>query len=462
MEYDVSAVILAAGDGKRMKSARSKVCCELLCKPMLSWVLDACARFGLKTSNICAVLSGKDDGVRELLPEGMPVALQTERLGTGHAVQMAMPFLLEMQRKGVTDVCVLYGDVPFLDEITLHSALQTHRSAQNAATVLTAVVDDPASYGRIVRHGGTIEIVEAADATPAQLAIPEINSGIYWFTLEYLLMALPRLKNDNAQQEYYLTDLIGMTKDFGQTAGAYLCDSVDTVLGANDRKQLNALNEIARRRVFDKLWSQGVDIPCTDGVMIGPDVVVGRDTRIYPGCILLGNTVIGSGCIIGPSTHIVDGTVGDGSIVDSSRIEKSAVGSNCRIGPFARLRAGCKVEDGVKVGNFVELNNSTVGDRTSFPHLAYIGDSDIGSGVNVGCGVVTVNYDGQHKYRTTVEDSAFIGCNSNLIAPVTVGESAYVAAATTVTKDVSPEAMAFGRVRQTELSGGAKGRIKKR
>ncbi len=462
MNYNYAAVVLAAGDGKRMKSAHSKVCCELLCKPMISWVLDACARFGLDDRHICAVLSGKDDGVKELLPEDMPVALQNQRLGTGHAVQMALPFLQQMQREGVTDVCVLYGDVPFLDEDTLRDALFTHRSAQNSVTVLTAMAEDPAGYGRVLHTGNTVEIVEAADATPAQLAVREINSGIYWFRLDYLLAALPRLQNDNSQGEYYLTDVVGMTKDLDGTAGTFLCRNTDSVLGANDRKQLAALNEIARQRVFDKHYAAGVDIPCTDGVMIGPDVVIGPDTRIYPGCILMGKTVIGNGCIIGPSTHVVDGSVGDGSIVDFSRVESSVVGKACRIGPFARLRAGCTVADGVKIGNFVELNNSTAGDRSSFPHLTYIGDADIGENVNVGCGVVTVNNDGQHKYRTVVEDGAFIGSNSNLIAPVTVGGGAYIAAATTVTRDVAPEAMVFGRVRQTEMTGGARGRIKKR
>ncbi len=463
MENQTAAVILAAGDGKRMRSARSKICCEILMKPMLSWVLDSCRRFGLPERHVCAVLSGLDDGVRELLPPELCTAVQSERLGTGHAVRMAEPFLRKMQEKGIQNVCVLYGDVPFLDETVLTPALELHRREKNAVTVLTAVVSDPARYGRIVRKPGeSVRIIEAADASAAELHICEINSGVYWFSLDYLLKALPLLKNDNAQKEYYLTDLVGMAPSLGRTAGAFACPDEKAVLGANSRRELAALNDIARRRVFDALYDAGVDIPCTDGILIGPDVSVGPDTTILPGCILAGSTRVGRSCVIGPNTRVIDSSVGDGCVIDSSRIEKSVVKNGVRIGPFSQLRPDCVVEDGVKIGDFVEVKNSTVGERTSLAHLTYIGDSDFGCGINVGCGVVTVNYDGQHKFRTTVKDGAFIGCNTNLIAPVTVGEGAYVAAATTVTKDVSPGAMAIGRVRQEELPGRAEGRIKKK
>jgi len=462
MDLRAAAVVLAAGDGKRMRSARSKVCCEVLSKPMLSWVLDACARFGLPNERVCAVLSGRDDGVRELLPAGVAQAVQAERLGTGHAVRCAENFLRAMQAAGVETVCVLCGDAPLLDETALAQSLEAHRAGGHGVTVLTACPEDPARYGRIVRGEGGVRIVEAADASPEELAIREINAGLYWFSLPYLLEALPLLQNGNAQGEYYLTDLVGMAPALGRTAGAARCANADCALGANDRRELAALNEIARRRVFDALYAAGVDIPCTDGVLIGPDVTVGADTRILPGCILTGRTAIGAGCVIGPDTQVIDSAIGDGTSADHARIERSTVGKDCRIGPYTQLRPGCDVADGVKIGNFVEVKNSTVGARTSFAHLTYIGDSDFGSGINVGCGVVTVNYDGQNKYRTVVGDGAFIGCNTNLIAPVTVGEGAYIAAATTVTEDVSPEALVFGRARQQEKPGGAKGRIKKR
>ena len=462
MGQNIAAVVLAAGDGKRMRSAHSKVCCEVLRKPMLSWVLDACTRCALSPQRVCVVVSGKDDGVRELLPDSIETAVQKEKLGTGHAVQTALPFLLNMQKAGVTDVCVLYGDAPFLDETVLLPALSLHRAEKNDVTVLTAVVSDAASYGRIVRKKDGVSIVEAADATKEELAIREINSGVYWFSLAYLLAALPLLKNDNAQKEYYLTDLVGMAPALGKKAGAFTCPDESVVLGANDRAQLAALNEIARKRVFDALYRAGVDIPCTDGVMIGPDVSVKADTTILPGCILSGKTVIGAGCTIGPNSQLIDAVIGDGCVIDSSRIEKSEVGDGTHIGPYSQLRPDCVIGRNVKIGDFVEVKNSTVGDKTSLAHLTYIGDSDFGRGINVGCGVVTVNYDGMKKFRTTVEDGAFIGCNTNLIAPVTVGEGAYVAAATTVTKNVSPEALAIGRVRQEEKPGFAKGRIKKK
>lgn len=462
MNDNTAAVILAAGDGKRMNSAHSKVCCRVLQKPMLSWVLDACAAFGLANDRVCAVVSGQNDGAAALLPPDMPTAVQSERLGTGHAVRMAIPFLENMKSKGVQDVCVLYGDVPFLRAETLSDALCEHRHANNAVTVMTAVLPDGARYGRIVHEGDSIRIVEAADATAEQLAIREINSGIYWFSLDFLLSALPRLQNKNAQHEYYLTDLIGMAGDFGLHAGAFLCGDTGTVLGANSRKELAHLNELARLGVIERLYTLGVDIPCTDGVMIGPDVEIGRDTVIMPGSVIMGRTKIGEGCTIGPNTQISDSIIGDGAVIDSSKIEESRVGAGCRIGPFAHLRPDCDVGESVKIGNFVEVKNSTVGARTSFAHLTYIGDSDFGQGINVGCGVVTVNYDGQNKFRTAVGDGAFIGCNTNLIAPVSVGEGAYIAAATTVTEDVSPNALVLGRVRQSEKPNGAAGRIKKR
>lgn len=462
MEKLTAAVVLAAGDGKRMRSSHSKVCCEVLGKPMLCWVLDSCRRFGLMNENVCAVLSGKDDGVRSLLPENMPTVIQSERLGTGHAVMMAEGFLKEMQAKGVSDVCVLYGDVPFLNENDLMPALELHREKGHAVTVITAVVDDPAKYGRIVRGNDGVKIVEAADADESELLIKEINSGVYWFDIDYLLRALPLLKNDNAQSEYYLTDLVGMAPSLGCVAGAKCCEDASSVLGANSRKELANLNTIAREKIFDKLYSEGVDIPCTDGVIIGPDVNIGCDTTILPGTIITGACNIGCGCKIGPNSHIIDSDIGNGSVIDSSRIEKSKLGKNVKMGPFSQIRPDCEIADSVKIGNFVEVKNSTVGEKTSLAHLTYIGDSDLGRGINVGCGVVTVNYDGMAKFRTVIGDDSFIGCNTNLIAPVKVGDGAYIAAATTVTEDVEAEALAIGRVRQTQKPGMAKGRIKKK
>ncbi len=445
-----AAVILAAGDGKRMKSNNSKVCCEVLSKPMLSWVADSCLEAGIDPQNICVVISDDPKGADKLIPQGFATAVQSERKGTGHAVACAMDFLVGLKNNYVESVAVLCGDAPFIDAAALNESYNYHIAHKNDITVLTARVDDPARYGRIVRdkNGDFSKIVEAADADPRELAINEINSGAYWFSVSYLISGLPLLEPKNAQGEYYLTDMVELAFRAGGRAGAFVCADSSVALGANDREALAQLNRIARDAVLSRHYKNGVDIPITDGVIIGPDVLIGRDTTILPGTILTGRTVIGEGCVIGPNSRIISTSVGNGCTIDSSRLEQSQVGSGVRIGPFAQLRPNSVIADNVKIGNFVEIKNSTVGEKTSFAHLTYIGDSDFGARINVGCGVVTVNYDGVSKHRTTVGDDAFIGCNSNLIAPVTVENGAYVAAATTVTEAVPADAMAIGRVRQ--------------
>lgn len=451
-----SAVILAAGDGKRMKSSKQKVCCEVLFKPMLSWVLDACKNAGISGDNTCVVVSDSPRGVTELLPTGVYSAIQAERRGTGHAVLCAMDFLKNAAAQGVSHVAVLCGDAPFIDANTLQASLSFHKAQQNDVTVLTAILKEPGQYGRIVRERDYfMRITEAADASEQELLINEINSGAYWFSISYLISSLPLLGSQNAQGEYYLTDLVGLATSSGRHAGAFVCPNPDIALGANDRRSLAALNRIARNAVLDRFYDNGVDIPISDGVIIGPDVIIGRDTAILPGTILLGKTVIGEGCTIGPNSRIIDCKIGEGCTIDSSRLEKSRIGNRVRIGPFAQLRPDCDIANNVKIGNFVEVKNSTVGEKTSFAHLTYIGDSDFGAHINVGCGVVTVNYNGREKFRTIVEDNAFIGCNTNLVAPVRVQKGAYIAAATTVTADVPADALAVGRVKQTIYPGRA-------
>lgn len=446
-----AAVILAAGDGKRMKSQNPKVCCEVLFKPMLSWVTDSCKDFGISDENTCVVVSDNPKGVLDLITPSMKTAVQSERKGTGHAVLCAMDFLLQAQKNKIEDIVVLCGDAPFADKMALNESYQYHRSQKNDVTVLTARLENPSRYGRIIRNSRQefIKILEAADANDQELLINEINSGTYWFSVSYLISHLPLLKAQNAQGEYYLTDMVELALSTGHRAGAFVCSNPDIALGANDRAGLALLNRTARDFILNRHYQNGVNIPIADGVVIGPDVKIGADTTILPGTLLYGRVTIGNGCTIGPNTRIINCAVGDNCIIDSSRLEQSTVGSSVRLGPFAQLRPNCKIADNVKIGNFVEVKNSTVGEKTSFAHLTYIGDSDFGARINVGCGVVTVNYDGRSKHRTTVGDDAFIGCNSNLIAPVTVENGAYVAAATTVTQTVPQNAMAIGRVRQT-------------
>ena len=441
----VCAVLLAAGDGKRMKSEKPKVLCEVLFQSMITWVADALAAAGVE--NCCAVLGAGHEQVREVLPSHYSVAMQAERKGTGHAAMMAENYI---RSGGFKDVAVLCGDAPLIAPDDISVAYTQHKTAKNAVTVFTARMGDPTGYGRIVRDnsGGVSAIVEQADADTDTARIDEINVGAYWFDAEFLLEALKGMSASNAQGEYYLTDTVAAALELSRPVGAYTAHP-DTALGANDRRSLALLNEIARKKVIDLLLDGGVDIPFVDQVVVGPDVKVGADTTILPGCILKGETVVGRGCEIGPNTQLTDAVIGDCCKVISSFVEASQVEEGASIGPMSNIRSGCLVGPGVKIGDFVEVKGSNIGAKTSIAHLSYIGDSDIGERCNFGCGVVTVNYDGNKKHRTTIGDGVFIGCNANLIAPVALGDNAYCAAATTVTKDVPACALVVGRVRQT-------------
>ncbi|MGN8937783.1 bifunctional UDP-N-acetylglucosamine diphosphorylase/glucosamine-1-phosphate N-acetyltransferase GlmU [Bittarella sp. HCP28S3_D9] len=441
MEAAINAVVLAAGEGTRMRSRKPKVLCEVLFKPMISWVTDALERAGIE--DICVVVGHGSEEVCQVLGDRFAVAMQTKRLGTGHAVLQGEAFL-NSHRDGHT--LILCGDAPFVDEDTIRRSLESHLQSGNAVTVITAELDDPTGYGRIVKDGGQIaKIVEQKDATEAERAIREVNSGAYWFETAALLEVLHQLQNDNAQGEYYLTDTVSLLLRAGRGAGTYTAQSEDVVLGANDRLSLYKLGEIARRRVIEKQMRQGVEFVTLDGIVLSPDCEIGADTTILPGTIIKGHTVVGCGCTIGPNSLLTDAVVGDGTVLNASQVTDSEIGSGVRMGPFVQVRPGSRVQDGAKVGNFVEIKNSTVGEGTSVAHLTYVGDSDVGSGVNFGCGCVTVNYDGSQKYRTVIGDNAFIGCNTNLVAPVTVGEGAYTAAGSTITEDVPAGALAIER-----------------
>lgn len=460
MAQGIAAVVLAAGDGTRMKSQQPKVCCEVLFKPMLSWVVDACLKAGVKAKNLCVVVSDSPGKIPGLLPEGAQTARQAQRRGTGHAVRQAEAFLRRAQEGGARDVAVLCGDAPFMDAGTLCAALAFHRAGGYAVTALTAKLDDPGRYGRILRDddGRFCRIAEASDASAEELLICEVNSGSYWFSIDGLLSLLPLLDDRNAQGEFYLTDLVELAGATGRAAGAFVCPDPRSALGANDPRGLDMLNRVARGAVLDRLRGDGVSIPIEDGVVISPDAAIGCGTVVLPGCILAGRVTVGEGCVLGPNTRVVDCEIGDRCVIESSRLEQSKIGNDVKIGPFAQIRPHCAVADRVKIGNFVEVKNSSLGEKTSAAHLTYIGDSDVGAFVNIGCGVVTVNYDGRGKYRTVIGDNAFVGCNANLIAPVTVGSGAYVAAGTTVTENVEPDALAIGRARQTQKPGWAKRR----
>lgn len=446
------AVILAAGEGTRMKSKKPKVLAEVLFKPMIDWVIDSAKACGMEEENICVVTGHGREQLEAALPQGVQTVVQTERLGTGHAVMQAREFL---RAHGSANVLILGGDAPFMDGETVSMALQYHTRANSAATVISADVTDPTGYGRIVRdtNGDFSGITEEKDATEAQKAIREVNSGAYWFNIQALLVALEKMETNakyrlNAAKEYYLTDAIEILRSMGQRVTTFNSRSEDVVLGANDRDQLAHLNEIARQKIIRRHRLAGVSIPFDTGIIIAPDVQIGRDAEILQGTILKGKTEIGEDAVVGPNSVLENCVIGAGATVTQTYGTDVRVGEKTQVGPFARLRPGTQIGADVRVGNFVEVKNSTVGDGTKISHLSYIGDTDVGRNVNVGSGCATVNFTGKEKFRTTIGDHAFIGCDTSLVAPVRVGDRAYTGAGSTITEDVPDDALALGRARQ--------------
>lgn len=452
------AVILAGGQGKRMRSELPKPMFEVLGEPMLEWVIRSCVKAGI--SDICIVKGYNAEVIEEYLGGRYDTVLQEERKGTGHAVMTAQRWI---QEKGSQNVLILNGDAPFVDDATISGSFAHHVETGSAVTVITAEIDDPKGYGRIIRsENGLRGIVEEKDATLEQKNIREINSGAYWFKTDKLIAALAELKPNNAQNEYYLTDTVFILLDMGERADAFKAGNPDVVLGANDRKGLLMLNNAARKAIIEKFLDSGVEFLCTDGVSIGRNVKIGAGTKILQGTIIRGDTEIGENCAIGPNCIIEDCKVGNKVTLNSVQAFDSVVEDNAKIGPFVQIRPGSKIGSDVKIGDFVEVKNSVIGKGTSVSHLTYIGDSDVGKNVNFGCGTVTSNYDGENKFRTVIGDNAFIGCNTNLIAPVKVGNSAYTAAGTTVTKDVPDGALAIERGELAFRQGYGDRKLKKR
>lgn len=453
-----NAVILAGGQGKRMKADMPKPLFKVLGEPMLEWVIGACEESGI--SDICVVKGYKAEMIDEYLGGRYETVLQTERLGTGHAVMQAVPFL-EKSMDGNT--LVLCGDAPFIDPDTIRNSLHMHKENGNSVTVITSKVSDPHGYGRIIRSAnGISSIVEEKDATIDQKKINEINSGAYWFKTADLIESLKAITTDNSQGEYYLTDTIFILLKQGKKADAYISENPNVVLGANDRKGLLELNRVARENIIERHLENGVEFTCTDGITIGRDVVIGEGTQVLAGTILKGKTVIGTGCVIGPNCIIENSTVGNDTKLNYVQCFESQIDDNVKIGPFVQVRPGSHIKSGVKIGDFVEIKNSVIGEETAVAHLTYVGDSDVGGCVNFGCGVVTVNYDGEKKSRCTIEDNAFIGCNTNLVAPVKVGKGAYTAAGSTITKDVPADALAIERGETKYIDGYAARKLKNR
>jgi bifunctional UDP-N-acetylglucosamine pyrophosphorylase/glucosamine-1-phosphate N-acetyltransferase len=439
-QNDVCSVILAAGSGRRICSEKPKIFREVLFKPLVNLVFENCKKAKIK--EICFVCAGDGLGVlKGYFKEEASYVIQEEKLGTAHATAQAVPFL---KASGKKDVLVLLADVPFIDAQTIEDAYFVHKKRENDVTVIAATLQNPFGYGRIEYANDRIKIVEEKDATDTQRAIKQVNSGALWFNVSALLAILERVDNKNASGEYYITTAVNLLTK----TGCYLAEDANIILGANTNEQLLTLNEVAKDRVISYHSCNGVEFLSKDGVMIGADVKIGKGTQIFPGVTIKGSCQIGEDCVVTSGTFIEDSNIGDNCQIKSSYIESSVIACGVSVGPFAHIRAGCEIEDGVKVGNYVEVKNSYIGAKTKIAHHNYVGDCSVGFGVNLGCGVVVANYDGEEKHKSKIEDDVFIGCNSNLIAPVTIRRGAFVAAGSTITENIEENGFAIARARQ--------------
>ena len=443
------AVILAAGKGTRMKSALPKVLHAVGGKSMLRHVMTAAEQAGAKRTLVVVGFGG--DKVQAEIGAAAEFVLQAEQLGTGHAMMQVQPVLAGFSGT----ILLLCGDTPLLTGQALLDLVAAHQQSGAAATVLTAKPADATGYGRILRDesGQVLGIVEQKDATAEQKQIGEINTGIYCFEAAPLFAALAGLTCNNAQKEYYLTDVLAILAQAGQQVGAVEVADFQETLGINSRLQLAEAEKILRQRKLVELMDSGVTVMDPASTFVDASVSVGEDTVLYPFTWLEGETTIGRDCRIGPNSRISDSQLGDAVTLHFSYAHECKIAGGVSVGPYVHLRPDTELAAGVKVGNFVEIKNSRVGVGSKLPHLSYIGDADIGSGVNIGCGTITVNYDGKKKHRTVVGDTAFVGCNSNLVAPVSVGSGAYIAAGSTITKDVPDGALGVGRARQSNIAG---------
>jgi len=441
----VRTLILAAGLGKRMKSRKPKVLHEVLRKPMVLWVVDTVLK--LENNLVGIVLGHGWQHVKAVLPENIHIFLQREQLGTAHAVMSTGDFI-----RG-DEILVTYGDVPLVELETLKRLLDIHRTSRAQVTLVTVELEDPTGYGRILRDasGGVKKIVEETDADEETRKIREINTGIAVYDGDFLYEALKKIKPSNVQREYYLTDVVSFA---GKISTLKLEDSAQT-LGINDRVQLARVERVARERILTRLMLSGVTIEDPSTTYIGPDVVIERDTTIRPMTMIYGKTSIGEECEIGPLAFIQECEIADRVKVMRSECFGARIGSEAVVGPFARLREGSRIGDEARIGNFVEVKKSRVGKKAKAQHLSYIGDATVGEEVNVGAGTITCNYDGFEKHPTVIGEGAFIGSNTALVAPVTVGKGAMVAAGSVITEDVPENALAIARERQVNKPGWA-------
>lgn len=442
------ALILAAGQGKRIKSDLPKVLHKVCGKEMVNHVIDTLRKGNVEDINVI-VGKGAELVKENTKSRNVSYSLQEAQLGTGHAVKCAMDFLKD--KKGT--VAVFNGDAPLIEEGTIEELFKVHKESGNSATILTSILDDASGYGRIIRSGDEVlKIVEHKDCNEEELKVKEINSGMYCFEIESLVECLGNLSNNNSQGEYYLTDVIGMLKEKDEKVGALVINYEET-LGVNSRVQLAEVEAILRKRINNKHLENGVTIIDPNSTYIGIDVEIGQDTIIYPGNVLEGNTVIGKGCILYPNSRINNSIIGEGVDIQSSVILESEIGNNTTVGPFAYIRPESIIGNNVRIGDFVEIKKSTIGNNTKVSHLTYVGDAEVGEGCNFGCGTVTVNYDGKNKNKTIIGNNSFIGCNTNLISPITVEDNTYIAAGSTITNNVKSGELAVARAKQRNIEG---------
>jgi bifunctional UDP-N-acetylglucosamine pyrophosphorylase / glucosamine-1-phosphate N-acetyltransferase len=453
MNDNLEVIILAAGLGTRMKSATIKILHRAGGRPIVEYVLDLAG--DLCPQPPVMVIGHQREAVQKCVGSRARFALQDQQLGTGHAVLQAAEIL---EPAGVADkrILILSGDVPLTRAETLRRLLEEHERSRNALTLLTMEPPDPGMYGRVVRatDGSVLRIVEAKDASEDEKKIREVNAGIYVFEGAHLFTNLRSLSTDNAQGEYYLTDLIGMLQTAGQRVGAVVADDPIEALGVNSRGELAQVEGEIQRRVVEGLMAEGVTFRNPSTVVIDSTVTIGSDTVIYPFVTLEGMTRIGEGCVIEPGSHLFNVTVGDDVHIKSGTVAEDAIiEDEATVGPYAHLRPGTRLGRRVKVGNFVETKKAVFGEGAKASHLSYIGDAEIGSDVNIGAGTITCNYDGVRKHKTVLEDGVFIGSDTQLVAPVRVGRGAYVGAGSTITKDVPPDALALSRTPQKIIPG---------
>lgn len=447
MSQGFLALILAAGRGTRFKSDRIKVLHPLLGKSMLQLVVDSV--LGLKPQKVYVVVGYQKDEIRkEVQSDKVALVHQKEQLGTAHAVMAANSVLKKNINK---DVLIINADLPLVRPQTLQPLLALHRKKRNSLTFLSAELENPTGFGRIIRSEGKVRVIEEKDASPSVKKIKEINTGVYLFKIKDLLASLPKVSNQNKKREYYLTDVTGIMAQEGKKIGSYMTSNTGEFVGVNSRYELAQAIDVLRERKIKDLTENGVTVLDPRTIWIDLDVRIGRDTVVYPSVVIEGHSIIGRECRLYPFTHVRDTRVGNRvEVLGSTMIENSVIEDEARVGPFSRLRPDSIIRKKAKVGNFVEMKNTDLGRKSKAMHLSYLGDSEIKGEVNVGAGTITCNYDGRKKHKTYIDEGAFIGSGTQLIAPLKIGKKAYIGAGSTITKDVSPESLAVSRSRQVE------------